>query len=170
MRKPPHWSIIYPYMTTDGKTWIPSPAQARVLLEARKVGYGQSIPKIAARAEVPWRTVYNWLGSSAGSDPEFRKVWCNQWKDVLDKAFPSVVLAMVEKARKGSESAARFVGELSGQYIPKGGEVPGDTSPIEDIIRDSYKPDEPPVEKPKEVEAPKPADATPPAPPIADAS
>lgn len=137
-------------------SWTPTEQQAKVLAEAVRAGYRQSVRRVAMRAGVPPRTVYNWLGSAAGSDAGFQQAWAKLWPDAVKLHVPGAMAALVKRAREGDVSAIKLLLEIGGQYVPK-----QETTHHHDVaqtIRDSYKPK---AEEPPEVQPPKRGDLHP---------
>jgi hypothetical protein len=128
------------------KDWTPSEQQAKVLAEATRAGFRQSVRRVAQRAGVPCRTVYNWLGKGTpGEDPGFKLAWSQLWPEAFKVHIPGIMAALVKKARDGDVSAIKLVAEMGGHYVPK-----QETTHHHDVaqtIRDSYQPKEPAEEQ-----------------------
>lgn len=100
-----------------GKKWAPTPRQRRFLEEAAQAGLKRSIAVVAKAADVPIRTVYNWL-----DHPDFRKAYEDVPRAMVARHLPGALAAVVIKAQKGDVKAARLLCDVAG--LLKGAAAP----------------------------------------------
>ena len=94
----------------NGTKWRPKPKQKAALEAAQKSGLDRSITAVCEDAKVPRTTFYRWLDN----DPGFKLAWNEVWHAAIERHMPTIVSAMIAKARKGDTSAARLIAELAG--------------------------------------------------------
>ena len=106
----------------NGTIWRPKPKQRAVLEAAQKAGIDRSITAVCEDAGVPRTTFYRWLDNDAG----FGAAWNGVWHGAIERHMPTIVSAMIMKARKGDTAAARLIAELAGvmkQVVEHQGDV-----------------------------------------------
>jgi len=111
--------------------WKPKPRQRRLLEAAQEDGLNRSILAVCDDAGVARSTFYHWMSNEAG----FAEAWDKVWRKAIKRYMPSIVAALVSKARKGDVAAARLVADLAGvlkQSVELTG-VEGGPIEIEDV-------------------------------------
>jgi len=100
--------------------WKPKPRQRRVLEAAQKAGLNRSILTVCDESKVSRSTFYYWMANDSG----FADAWDKVWRKAIKRHLPSIVAALVSKARKGDVPAARLVADMAGA-VKQVHELPG---------------------------------------------
>ena len=96
-------------MAQTGTEWKPNRRQKKVLDAAQEAGINRTITQTCEEAGVPRRTFYNWLVEEG-----FAEAWDKVWRCAITRHLPSIVAALVSKARKGDVPAARLLADMAG--------------------------------------------------------
>ena len=96
--------------TQNCADWKPKPRQKRILEAAQEVGLNRTITTVCEEADVPRRTFYYWLDK----DPCFADAWDKVWRRAITRHMPTIIAAVVCKARKGDVPAARLLADMVG--------------------------------------------------------
>ena len=96
-------------------TFIPTPAQWRYLRAYLDPNNSGAIKHCAQRANVNWRTVYDWL-----ADERFRQWFTEETRRVFTHRLPAMWSKCLDLAAEGSPEHIRLIAMRTGELIQPG--------------------------------------------------